>query len=1074
MSFMLEDSEVKVDVVNKSSRMFIECMSEEDIECTSPTEQTIVQEEPATTGFQASWAPDGIPLETEAGCDLQTSWAPDVVESAPSTELEAMETEQLEYESLKPVEEQTYSNVEIRNDSNAAVGVITSTFSHYGQEFHQNDDKKYTYEAESYEADFEKDDEIDVERDNEDRSSNVDVSDYSQENESENDQKESSSEPEASDEEDKSQDEEELAGTEKASSFTEVTESSEEDSDIEIIEDNTTPVIQTSHVLRNNERSRKMEDDNDERASERTYESEYSYSDESLAEESEIEEQSVAEEESNIYVEDSNDVEYDNEVEYEEEANEGKEISEYERESFYQNNPQINYEELKNIVSSIAAAESNEIEEAKEDEIENIVISNETFTIEKDDMSMVNSTVNESAPMNISGDNESIVANTSMSVCSVYDQSQSIIEETVHMSEANANISEQNQSVQVINETIDSNYSIVNVTNVTDSKIEDKSGKTSDDTGTSLVFYFGENSVTSIGDDVLTEERDTSANSHKTVSVEDDKSEKPLQEPVQAESATQKEPNREMEVDEKHQEYASVEEPERYSAIEQSMEEAAALKYSSGKEHGFLRTSVPECNVHIIEKVRNEMYSSDDGYDDSDVQPDQGSDENHEINIAEEPRIITLEDEEKQITSVPAENLQINDEVDEIELSQNSAASNQTCVAVMGAEERSQHISSLISEKDITVDVSIVRMSQSPHALMSAEDLVVDTIEKEVKVQDSEKVENIEPAERQQTPVKKNEKPVLITDAGLFEHESPIVAIKRSEEPIPSPSPVQSHEVLEPTPSPSPVESHEVLDNVEFVPCQLPVIVEPVPQPSTVVSEQGIDEHAEIAEEPSRRRRSVRIAKRRSLDCIPTAVQEDDDMDDAMSIKSGSSVAESVTSRVSVASGSSTQSNRSRRTKSFSRMELRKSTTTHHFKQLEVIMSDEEMTSPQKTEVGKVPTTAFYPKYAASEPGGRPATTKRKRSARSVHDGDEDDRLSSVSESGGRKQAHKRNVRRKSDLISTDDAMITPLKVIENKRLGKFVSSTPLVMNTVSIEIDFVFERKFGFNDIVCLSLAER
>lgn len=1004
---MLDESTAKENAdVHKSTTTFIELMSEE-----SSANATPVQ------------SPQQLPKvpSTLVTTEPQASMV---------TEIQPMEIGTFNHDTVKPL-----------NEENNKLEEGNVVYSNY-EEIYANEEKTYenVYATESCNEETGQED-VQVNEPNEEASSNIDkTSEY----ESEDDKEYSSESEEISDEEDKCQDEddveteddkyqeeaeeEETCNNERPSSVTEVLDSSEEDSDsdIEIIEDNaqTPPLAQITPLYRNEESVRaEGQLDNDDELSEKTYESDYTYSDESLGEESEREvgEQGARQEDDNVYVEDSNDVEYDeeDEKEYEDDANEEKEIDVNEHDT-----SAINYDELKNIVMTITAAENKAQEAAAAETEAEVTQANE------------GNTIYESILLDASTVDNSYAANASTSVCELYDATASLVETTVNLSAFDTKESTANQSVEIISQTIDSNCSLVESSLPTDAE-NTKADNTGNNTASepSLVFYFGENSVTSIGEDILTEERNTSETKSKDSAIVEsevvEQKEFEVKNTTEASSSSEDQP---MEVDDNKQEaYACAGEAKQFCMVEKNADET----YSSAKEHDFLRTSVPECNIHIIEKVRNEMYSSDDGYDDSDVLIDQISDDNQEPNVTyniERVEVVDRVDDENQkaaVNVVIVENLTPkyegetdNNEKDDIVLSPCSATSSQTCVTVVEAD-KSQHVSSFISEREVSVDVSVVHTLPSGEKSTAEAKIISDENKAEELKSEVDIINEPEApaASREET---KHEEPPQ-NELVEVKYDSPVVAIKRSD------SSDLSHHEAEST-------ENKATDDEPIQP------ISPVAEPIT--AEKPVDEvepriDPEPITTPSTPRRSIRIAKRRSIDCIPAT-----DLDDTLSIKSGSSVSESVTSRVSVASASSAKSNQSQRKKSLSRLELRKSTQKYPFKQLEVIVSDEESSAPKNVE------SQSYPMYAVSEPGKtRKSTNKRKRSARSeLAASEDDDRLSSISETGDTKTVHKRNVRRKSNLFqrNEENVEVTP-ESVANKRLGKFVSSTPLVLNKVSI-----------------------
>lgn len=216
-------------------------------------------------------------------------------------------------------------------------------------------------------------------------------------------------------------------------------------------------------------------------------------------------------------------------------------------------------------------------------------------------------------------------------------------------------------------------------------------------------------------------------------------------------------------------------------------------------------------------------------------------------------------------------------------------------------------------------------------------------------------------------------------------------------------------------------------------------------------------------------RRSERIARRRSIESIPDTVavgrpvsksrasrkrsissiaeaaveHDEDDDDDAGSIKSGFSLADSVTSRASSGSSRSVTSNQSqKRRRSYSRLELRESWAKPRLKELEVIHSDEEMTLPTKSEVvassSRRSSISQKVKYAASEPDSR-----RTRGSRSEC-GSDDERLSSVSEAAVGTKTSRRLKRSQLNM-----AMLKTPSPMRKQPLKKLICSTPVTMTKV-------------------------
>lgn len=319
-------------------------------------------------------------------------------------------------------------------------------------------------------------------------------------------------------------------------SVTEIQDSSAEDddSDIEILEDEST-IAPPRKVDEKSDLS--AEDD----ISENSYESDYSYSQESAEVESNEEENSVGDAEDNsvadaeevaeeseaeIVCGEAQEVEDEFEEEYEEEATDNDGEDEYEEEAeeeeeeereeerlpvreensvsvdqcevpaaisfdaeiLCRDNPMINYEELKQIVSNVAAVEDKTEE----------VASSEFEETKKVDSSVA------AASFSYSQDE--------MSVCEVYDSTQSVVEETV-----NLDFSDTVPKIEISSYDSLCNVSVIPTEKTTESVDESQKPETSVEvlslstvakeelSEPPMVFFFGENSVTSISEEMLIE-----------------------------------------------------------------------------------------------------------------------------------------------------------------------------------------------------------------------------------------------------------------------------------------------------------------------------------------------------------------------------------------------------------------------------------------------------------------------------------------------------------------------------------------------------------------------------------------
>lgn len=207
-----------------------------------------------------------------------------------------------------------------------------------------------------------------------------------------------------------------------------------------------------------------------------------------------------------------------------------------------------------------------------------------------------------------------------------------------------------------------------------------------------------------------------------------------------------------------------------------------------------------------------------------------------------------------------------------------------------------------------------------------------------------------------------------------------------------------------------------------------------------------LEEESESGTSPARprSRKSTRRTPDRLIGAGVTPVfnpaADESDNDDAVSVKSAASAAESVSSRASTVSNRS----QTRKRSSFTRLEMRKSSVRPSFRPLQVILSDEEMTSPTKSEIGfDRQREVVERKYASSEPGDLSSGSRQsKRSRTSCVASDEDDRLSTSSERQSKKM-RKRNTKRQSDKNLLNAAMLAS-PAPQKSHLKRLVSSTPM------------------------------
>lgn len=368
----------------------------------------------------------------------------------------------------------------------------------------------------------------------------------------------------------------------------------ESDSDIEIVEDSSTPL--SGKVVRDEHMDDAATEENDD-MSERTYESDYSYSHESAeaegsyADEELVSEEEIADDAGDVEEEleedaDEYDEEEDDECEEEEEysADEADEstaekkepaVDEYDQELLQQNNLDVNYDELKKIMSSVTEAKA----EAE--------TKNETVLSEQCD----------SYKMPII---TSFSDSENASVCEVFEMTPSVIEETVTIGNLDVTRTEaendrpeqmetdersekpvysldtddesegEKQSSPVGVKSQDTSVEVLSLSRV------ESSEKTASDEPP-MVFYFGENSVASIGDELLCDELPESA------SVKPEDSAKPVARSAESEPA-----------DDEHSRNSS--------------NKNATVEKDEGYEEpeSCLTATQPECDVHRIEKIDNE------------------------------------------------------------------------------------------------------------------------------------------------------------------------------------------------------------------------------------------------------------------------------------------------------------------------------------------------------------------------------------------------------------------------------------------------------------------------------------
>lgn len=319
-------------------------------------------------------------------------------------------------------------------------------------------------------------------------------------------------------------------------SITEIRDSSgEDDSDIEILEDEST-VAPPRRADKNLDDLSTEEDD----VSENSYESEYTYSQESgeaesnadvnsmadaeeAADESEddvggetqeIEEEYEDEYEEEVTDEDNDDVEEEFEDDEEGDTEEEPRVERqsateenivaldesevpvavsFDTETLCRENPSINFEELKKIVSNVAAVETHN----------EIVASPEIEATKKIDSTVASPSLGRS-------ENE-------LSYFEVYDATQSVVEQTVNLDysdsfiekseisvgdSTNVNLTFAEKSQEAIDESqkLDTTVEVLSLSTVAKEESSEPP----------MVFYFGENSVTSIGEEILVDETENS------------------------------------------------------------------------------------------------------------------------------------------------------------------------------------------------------------------------------------------------------------------------------------------------------------------------------------------------------------------------------------------------------------------------------------------------------------------------------------------------------------------------------------------------------------------------------------
>lgn len=325
-----------------------------------------------------------------------------------------------------------------------------------------------------------------------------------------------------------------------SNSVTEIPDSSgEDDSDIEILEDEST----VAPPRRADENFDDLSAEENDDISENSYESEYTYSQESGEAESNADDNSVAdvqeaedESDDNVGREtqeidqesedeceeevtdddgENDDVEEEYEEDEEEDVEEEPEVSRqpvdeenviaidesevpvavsFDAETLCRENPSINYEELKEIVSNVAAVE------AKTE----IVVSPEVRAKKTYDSVIASPSQNHSV-------NE-------FSFCEVYDATQSVVEETVNLdfsdsvvqpsdisivdTSVSANVTFAEKSTEAVDksEKLDSTFEVVSLSTL----------RKEESSEPPMIFYFGENSVTSIGEEILIDEVENS------------------------------------------------------------------------------------------------------------------------------------------------------------------------------------------------------------------------------------------------------------------------------------------------------------------------------------------------------------------------------------------------------------------------------------------------------------------------------------------------------------------------------------------------------------------------------------
>lgn len=216
------------------------------------------------------------------------------------------------------------------------------------------------------------------------------------------------------------------------------------------------------------------------------------------------------------------------------------------------------------------------------------------------------------------------------------------------------------------------------------------------------------------------------------------------------------------------------------------------------------------------------------------------------------------------------------------------------------------------------------------------------------------------------------------------------------------------------------------------------------------VPEEG-SEYSRSPARPVSRKSTRRSSNRFAGFGVSDPATHEDDNDDNASVKSAASAAESVSSRASTVSTRS----QTRKRSSFTRLEMRKSSVRPSYRPLQVILSDEELTSPTKSEIGSERQNIVVErKYAASEPGDVSSGSRRsKRSRTSSVASDEEDRLSTGSEKPTKK-LRKRSTKRQSDKdkdMLNAGMLVSPTP--QKSKSRRLVSSTPMKVKHWLMEI---------------------